>query len=868
MPLPPYFSGLPDFSYSLLDWINKNAFCPLDEEVEGCHDFKGWMGALNANHFGSQAKDTYWHLHGLALNLAEQARALREKLAQNESVLKAYREYIREAEWEALAVEGYAQHFLQDRWAMGHMWERWSTADYGKLPTRHLVDNLALGAFAGLLHGSESISTQPDALSSPTLITTRTRAVSMNDLDAASTPGGAGKAAVDVSRRMVAPSVERYYIPKWKHQSDGDDGRTHNGIGDHRFVDMFDQGFGKEYLTTGKDVPLTADRQRSEMGQCLMAGWAEVIRRLGAFGGGYGIQRLRVREDVRGFDALPFRCDDMWATNRAVYEGWNDTLRGLLSRIFIGVDSARDNPAATATTLAGVSVLGRRLGGRKIAELGHQAILYSADMSTVDRMMLLRMDQAIFRAAMLDPDGTSLARGRKLPPLGQFAPGNFYPGLASYVDPQNLETLKDTHPKSLDKKAWFGFFNRSHAAYWCEQGAGLFQELRGSDNAMDRSACYYLADRFYEGTDPAYRGSQSEHRGASAGAEAVPAVCSVLKGKPDTYSENLPVFLHPGYVSIPYDDSVLADGEPRRRSLQAWCDKVPVIDLSEEQALRDANVVAEISVMDSGLRLSGHNFGEPGGQVLIAEDQGGGRPLGSVQAWSDEAIQLAIADGELKAGKEYELRVTTSDGRKSVGLFRLRVNDGPPTKTKKVVGEDRTVKKLYGKDAGRKTVSVETGTGGCNNRYQATLWLDEGVFKDGVLRIPLNWRQSLAIEGGGLLGALCGVSSSMELSNISPVNPRIKIPGMGEFQAEVGVLQNATETSSDLKRQKGMAVFELQVGLPARDDQPIPLDALGDASLVFDVEFDGTSKAQELPIRVAAEIVVRRALSAKEDSIP
>ncbi|MBL6929698.1 MAG: hypothetical protein ISR44_11045, partial [Rhodospirillales bacterium] len=136
-PAPPHFAGIPDFSYTIYDWVSKNVLCPPlpvgAPYRRRCHSYAHWHGAaLNASHFGTQAGDMYVHIHRVALNLAGRARDMRQRLERSDAPgdLTAHRDFVREAELMALAYEGYAQHFLQDRWSMGHMWERWNAGGY------------------------------------------------------------------------------------------------------------------------------------------------------------------------------------------------------------------------------------------------------------------------------------------------------------------------------------------------------------------------------------------------------------------------------------------------------------------------------------------------------------------------------------------------------------------------------------------------------------------------------------------------------------------------------------------------------------------------------------------------------------------
>ncbi len=182
LPSPPHFAGLPDYSWALHDWINKGAFCPVQpspmdaaylaiaDEVDYdlCHHFKGVMGALNSNHFGVQAKVTYEHLHRIALDRAYQASWLRERLSSDPVATGEWHSAVLETELEALVFESVAQHFLQDRWCICHMWNRWNAADYDDLPVQNLALNGLVAGVSGLIHGAESIVGVPLPMCSPT----------------------------------------------------------------------------------------------------------------------------------------------------------------------------------------------------------------------------------------------------------------------------------------------------------------------------------------------------------------------------------------------------------------------------------------------------------------------------------------------------------------------------------------------------------------------------------------------------------------------------------------------------------------------------------------------------------------------------
>ncbi|HEY6556974.1 MAG TPA: hypothetical protein VI072_06860 [Polyangiaceae bacterium] len=148
---------MPDFSNTVWDWASGNEHCPLD--VDGayqpepgatnhdpgkpeCHDFVRGMGALNSTHFMPAARNVYEHYHRLAL----QRMAACNELAQlnfaydpyprdRETVQTSDETEAHECEREALVYEMFAQHFMQDAWATGHMWYRWGSPELSRFPS-------------------------------------------------------------------------------------------------------------------------------------------------------------------------------------------------------------------------------------------------------------------------------------------------------------------------------------------------------------------------------------------------------------------------------------------------------------------------------------------------------------------------------------------------------------------------------------------------------------------------------------------------------------------------------------------------------------------------------------------------------------
>ena len=100
------------------------------------------MGAVNSNHFLPQAYDAYRHYHELAMQHAKTCQEASEAMSPENRAF--HRESLRACERMALTYEAFGQHFLQDAWSMGHMWERWGS------PNREVMtdnfDAIAIGS--------------------------------------------------------------------------------------------------------------------------------------------------------------------------------------------------------------------------------------------------------------------------------------------------------------------------------------------------------------------------------------------------------------------------------------------------------------------------------------------------------------------------------------------------------------------------------------------------------------------------------------------------------------------------------------------------------------------------------------------------
>lgn len=658
--LPPatHFSGIPDFSFALHDWINKNSHCPIglkagDPFRHLCYDFAGWMGALNANHFGTQAAKTYLKLHDTARSLARRARKLRELLEKDPRAYEAYRRYLVEAETETAAFEGYAQHFLQDRWSISHMWERWNAAEYADLQHKDLISNIEAAAAAGLLHGTESLTTYPDSLSSPYV-------------------ERLGFNPITKTKRL---SKTGYVVPKWRHHENPDylemvgpyDQKLHRGAGDLRLGDMLDGTFGKEYgarmvTAWGKDFPLKVDDQIKRMTRCSAAGWAEVLRDLGTNKkGGYGADRLKLKQGITGFAdsaIMNTGCFNMWATNRSMYYGWVDSVPKIasLGRVMLGV--VEDAKAIVKNIFSRKAALTK--DKKRVFKLG--------------RFGWIKMHWRLWRKQLTKPDGTELARGG-IGDLGGIKHGGQLSDVATYIEPKNLDVLPDFANKTgRDKRAFFGFFNRAHADYWCAKADPHLLALRGSRKKVEQAACRYLADRLYHGTDGRYKGPQREVRKHGDGNPIRP-ICAFYGHTPGQGDDSsLPVTLAPGYV---------AEGQAQKRSFDGltyatvarWCDRTPVLRLVAHKE-RDQDVVAKVADTLGTVRLKGIDLGDSAGKLYI---EGGIVISGKlIESWSSNGVVFHLPKDREFEDRDYKVSLETANFRKSVGRFMIRIKRMPP----------------------------------------------------------------------------------------------------------------------------------------------------------------------------------------------
>jgi len=711
IPHPARFAGVADFSYTMYDWLNRNVLCPAVPESDptsvDCHVYSEWLGAaLNSSHFGEQPTKMYQRLHAIALALGAQAGALRATLVRNglDAEVAPIEAMIREAELEALAYEGYAQHFLQDRWSSGHMWSRYGSPEYD--PTRPLRAVQAVGLYSGLIHGAEALFSMvdpedtwaPDALCSP----------QMED-------NVGDDVAIPVSYFEGTDKVA--------------------AVGDYRLQDAYDGAFGAEY--SYDDAPIDVHHQLENMMVCSRAGWADVARTFGPNPDGtHGVLGLPVDGQAM-FDAAVTQatendetidCWGQWATNASMAIAMNDPLKPNLYKLLDRVASG------TMSWEAGLA--GRFIG---------------VDFAAFGKVFLWTEHQG-----KLVPGGHDLADGTTLPPVMGSQQGSAYLDQvpASYTEPAPIDGEDPFAALPMVATGWDqpsagdragrdrhtlqGYFHQAHATAWCEDAPTVLdydpgktfddpaQGLRwpvpvteslatptgevADELARRADACVVLADRLFSRTvawydQTSYLGPQRESRREGHGDTGVITVapaCETLEALPEgaagsAWVDN-PYELHPGYVT---DGEAYVTqpfyGDRVYQSIVAWCRALPVVNVDDEDVVVDDSgtpLVVHPGFRDTGelgfdpdvraptIFLHGQNFGEAQGQVELESEAGCVGPTVSrfadIVSWTDTAIAIRVPHTRF-IPDHYRITIIRPDrgpdGQRvrSVGRFRLDV---------------------------------------------------------------------------------------------------------------------------------------------------------------------------------------------------
>lgn len=431
----PELAQLPDFSYSLWDWVGGHETCPLTSDsmnAATCHSFKSHMGPVNANHFLPQAGVFYRYYHQLAMRSAASCQEMQTSLGP---AAPRFAHYLRECEVEALSLEAVAQHYLQDAWSSGHMWQRWGSAElsdfpeYTGCPRRSVASLVAM--VSGLIHGARGVTQEyltpyhldaDDAMCAP---------VDTSLFSAREDDG--------LLRSLPPPSV-RHPISTTPRAM----------VGDLYADRLADDAYAF---------------QRERMQACSVAGLREVYRATGQTHGALGETSVPYADPTRD------ECFSARDTNATMYLGMGFNVR---------------LPTGVETMIS----LGGWLAGGAVPFL----TWYQAEGSVPPAVAAwMRLDLARISAlgrlqARRRPDDTDLADGAMGSVLG-VQPNDRYASrsggaLTEYIDPPMPWTATGAGPRASLLAA---YFHRAHAREWCDAfGEGAL--LRMQQNVADASS--------------------------------------------------------------------------------------------------------------------------------------------------------------------------------------------------------------------------------------------------------------------------------------------------------------------------------------------------------------------------------------------
>jgi len=458
---------LPDFSYSFADWAAGNDLCRLpggDLDPEACHTFASHMGPVNSNHFLPQAATAYARLHDVALARARRCKRMHDLLSNAETI--GMIDYSEECEIEALSLEAMAQHFLQDAWSEGHMWERWGSpdvSDFEPLPAASFTTPISdpesaryratvIAAVSGLIHGAKAV-VEPFVES---------RGWRIDDA-------------------LCAPSDDIAFVDAA--------GTSHAGLGDL---------FASAILDARGNTSTPFREQATGLYSCAIQGLTEVYQ---ASGEQHGAARPgALPPGLRSVDVRGAACFGQRATNRAM-------ARALGLDFYVPSSSPTQVTPELAAYLHAEGVPDANgvqwhmplvlLVSRVLPDLFHNArtneVLFQLQLDLVRMIALTELKAAA------DPEGTTLASGGLGPLLGMAPNSQFVTRRASYEDPSlPWPVTHDTTQSGLaDAAVLSRMFHRAHADDLCStvpattllELSNRVQRARQNDPALVETAC-------------------------------------------------------------------------------------------------------------------------------------------------------------------------------------------------------------------------------------------------------------------------------------------------------------------------------------------------------------------------------------------
>ncbi len=195
------FGEGPDISHSMSDFLlgNEHCFVPnvparTEEDNEKCHQFEAHMGPINSTHWPELAREVYANYHAHALRIAARCKDMntrRMAMGLQHAALDRARVATEECMREALSIESFAAHYLEDVWSTGHMWNRWGSPSVPTDDAEYLRAFFAT-AMTGIIHGARGVLKTHDQMCMPGPMGTNPaeEIVRFRIGDSASQPGG------------------------------------------------------------------------------------------------------------------------------------------------------------------------------------------------------------------------------------------------------------------------------------------------------------------------------------------------------------------------------------------------------------------------------------------------------------------------------------------------------------------------------------------------------------------------------------------------------------------------------------------------------------------------------------------------------